>query len=553
MVLHDLIFKNGFVIDGTGAPWFKADVGIKDGRIVQVGRLPSSTADRVINATGLVVCPGFIDMHTHSDSTFLRFPKCESRIYQGITTDVACNCGTSASGPLVGIALERARFPDGIKPWRTLGEYMERFKEVGVSVNAVFLVGFGTVRIGVIGYENMAPTKDELDQMKALVAQTMEEGAFGMSAGLQYPPQNYAETSEVIECAKVVSECGGFYTTHTRRRGYEWGDRPLPEYLDNFVVPWVDTKAEAIREAIRIGEEASLPVHIAHFKATGKVNWGKMKAYLAMIDDARRRGIDVTIDTCYPPYTARGGIFQHQLPAWIDAQAEAAGGLKELLKDPVMKAQVRRELIIHMEGHQREEGWEDELILSVDSEEDKDLIGKTVAEAAKMRNREPIDFAISVLAEGKGINGISFVIGEEDLMAVTKYPFSMICSDSSATNTTVKRGSHPRVYGTFPRFLRIYVREQGVLRWEEAIHKITGLPASRLGLWDRGFIRPGNWADIAVFDPIKIRDNATYEDPVQYSEGILYLTVNGVLTIDEGRHTGITAGKPLVHRSPNLV
>jgi N-acyl-D-amino-acid deacylase len=445
-------------------------------------------------------------------------------------------------------------FPKGVKPWHTLSEYMVRFKEVGVSMNGVFLVGFGTVRKGVIGDENRSPTNDELDEMKTLIAQTMQEGAFGMSTGLMYPPQNYAETSEVIECAKVVAKYGGFYATHTRRRGYEWGDRPLPEYLDNFVVPWVDTKVEAIRETIKIGEKAGLPVHMSHFKAAGKVNWGKMKTYLAMIDDARRRGIDVTIDTCYPPYKARGAGLTHQLPTWVSAAAKGKGGgleaIRALLKDPETRARIKKELKRHMEGHQKEESWDDQLILRVNLGKNNDLIGKTVAEAAKMRDMEPVDFALDSIAEGETAGGVAFIIGDEDLQTVAKYPFSMICSDSGPTNTTVKTFGHPRIYGTFPRFLRVYVREQNILKWEQAIHKITGLPASRLGLWDRGIIRPGNWADITTFDPIRIQDNATYQNPVQYSEGVQYVMVNGVLTMDGGKHTGAAAGQPLKHKVP---
>lgn len=549
MIMYDLIFRNGFVIDGTGAPWFRADVGVEGGRIAEVGKLSASKADRVIDATGLVVSPGFIDIHGHSEVSFLRFPKCESYIYQGVTTQLTCTCGTSGSGPLRGLAYERASFPEGVEPWRTLSEYMERFREVGVSMNGVFLVGHGTVRIGVMGFENRAPTGDEMDEMKALYAETMEQGAFGMSTGLMYIPQNYADTDEIVEVAKVVAGYGGFLTNHTRRRGFEWGDRPLPERHENFVVPWVDTKVDAILETIEIGRRAGIPVHISHMKASGSVNWGKMRGYLKMIDEARKRGVDITVDTCYPPYKARAASLTHQLPTWVGAAARGrrggTEGLRELLKDPETRARIKEELKLHMEGHQREESWEETLILTVDLEKNRDLIGKSYAEAAAMRGKEPADWCLDSIAEGENAGGVAFIIGDEDLLTIARYPFSMICSDSRVTNTSDKTGTHPRTYGTFPRLLRRYVREEGVLRWEEAIHKITGLPARRLGLWDRGIIQPGNWADLTVFDPIGITDKATFQDPIQYSEGILYLTVNGVLTIDEGRHTGATAGKPL--------
>lgn len=543
--MYDLLFKNGFIIDGTGAPWFKGDIAVKNKKIADMGVLDSSDADRVIDVSGFVVSPGFIDIHSHSDRTFFEYPLCESRVYQGITTDVVGNCGISYCGPLTEKNLEFIDFPDDVDPWHSLSEYRKRFKEIGISMNAVPLLGFGTVRKGILGYDNRAPTNDEIRKMKKLIAQAMEEGAFGMSTGLMYPPQNFAKTSEVIKCAKTVAQYNGIYTTHIRRRGFEWGDRPLLKDLQNFVVPWAETTREAIREAIKIGEEAHIPVHISHLKATGEMNWGKMDSYLKMIEAARKRGVDVTFDTCYPPYKTRAGIFTHQLPAWILGKAYAEGGLSKLMKDPAMKERIKKALKKHMEGSQREETWKDQLILRANSEEDKPLIGKTVQEAAEMRGKEPLEFALDAIAEDRGIEGISFVINEEDLLAKATHPFSMICSDSAPTNTTDKEFKHPRYYGTFTRWLRLYVREKQVLTWEEAIHKITGLPATRLGLWNRGTLRPGNWADITIFDPVNIRDNATYQSPIQLSEGVEYLVINGVLTIKNGNHTEATPGKVL--------
>ncbi|RLI23020.1 D-aminoacylase, partial [Candidatus Bathyarchaeota archaeon] len=501
--------------------------------------------------------PGFIDIHAHSELAYFTYPKAESKVKQGVTTELNCNCGISPTGPLKGLALDELKSRVDLKAarkldfrieWRTLEEYTKLLEKRGVSVNCAFQVGFGTVRVSVMGYDNREPTKDELDEMKALVAQGMEEGAFGLSTGLKCAPQNFAKTDEIVELAKVAAEYGGIYSTHRRRRGYEWGRppiRPLPE--ENFLIPLLDTPFESTREAIEIGKRAKIPVHIVHYKLPGKRLWGRVKEELRMISDARKRGIDVTLDTSYP-YNAKGADLAW-IPTW--AMAEGTKKLIERLKgDQKFRERLKKEVKENMEGFNAEYGWEDSLILDVKLEKNKDLIGKSAAEAARIRGKDPCDLWFDLLIEGEDIWGVAFAMSEDDLREVIRYPYTMISSDASVTEpveTAVSR-HHPREYAVFPRFIRKYVIEENLLTMEEAVRRITSAPASRLGLMDRGLIRPGFWADIVVFDPINLREKATYKDPVQYPEGIEYVIVNGVITVEKGKHTGALAGKPLKHQ-----
>jgi N-acyl-D-amino-acid deacylase len=542
--MWEYLIKNGYVVDGTGAPWFKADVAISEGKISDINRnLPASKADTVLDAKGLVVSPGFIDMHNHSELPMIAFPTADSMIHQGVTTEFACQCGTSGSGPLKEAALEavkrRAREYNIEVDWTTLSEYMTRFERQGCSLNGAFQVGHGTVRLCVMGWENRAPTMDELGEMKALVAQTMEEGAFGLSTGTMYTPGNYAETEEIIKLAKVVAEYGGIHTSHDRRRGWE----SAPRGGRDFVTTTIDSEIWSIMEVIRIGEEADLPTTWTHAKACGEVNWNKsLGDWFKIIDIARRRGVDVGIDVY--PWTFRGGIARG-FPTW--AEEGGPEKMRERLKDPEMYKKIKAYVKEQMETPIAEHTWDRALILTA-SEEDQDLVGKFMTEAAKIRNMEPVDLFLDRMREDKPLSGIGQAMHEEDVKALITHPLTMIGTDGMTLPSDYPKKTHPRSYGTFPKILRKYVRLERVLTLEEAIRKMTSAGATKLGLMDRGILRPGFWADVNVFDPLNVKENATYEDPIQLAEGFEYVFVNGILTIEKDKHTGALAGKPLKHK-----
>jgi len=544
--MWEYLIKNGFVVDGTGSPWYRADIAIAEGKITDINkRLPSSKADKVIDAKGLVLTPGFIDMHSHSELPFIAYPKAESMVHQGVTTEFVCQCGTSGSGPLRGVALEevkkQGRESYGIEVnWTTLEEYMERFERQGCSINGAFQVGHGTVRLSVMGYDNRAPTRDELDEMKALVAQTMEEGAFGLSTGLMYTPGNFAETDEVIELARVAASYGGIYTSHDRRRGWESD----PRGGRDFVVTTIDSELWSIMEVIKIGEEAGLPTTWTHAKACGEVNWQhSLGDWFKVIEFARRRGVDVGIDVY--PWIYRGGLVRG-FPTW--AEEGGPERVRERLKDPETRKRISEYVKEQMESIEAEHTWDRALILTA-SDEDQDLVGKFMTEAAEMRGMEPVDLYLDRLADEKALGGISQAMHEEDVKALLMHPLSMVGTDGSALPANYPRKVHPRNYGTFPKILRKYVREERILTLEEAIRKMTSAGATKLGLMDRGILRPGFWADITVFDPLNVKERATYFDPIRLPEGIEYVFVNGVLTIEHENHTGALAGKPLKHKS----
>ena len=544
--MWDYLIKNGFVVDGTGAPWYRADVAIEGEKIVDINAcLPAAKADTVLDAKGMVVAPGFIDMHSHSELPFIAYPTADSMVHQGVTTQFTCQCGTSGSGPLQGEALklvkERAKKEWNVDvDWTTLTEYMERFERQGCSINGAFQVGHGTVRLCVMGWENRAPTKSELQEMKTLVAQTMEEGAFGLSTGLMYTPGNFAETEEIVELAKVVAKYGGIHTSHRRRRG--WVNEPRGGR--DFIVTTIDSGRWSIQEVIRIGEEGGLPTTWSHAKACGRVNWGEaLSDWLKDIDFARRRGVDVGIDV-YPWIYRGAGFFG--FPNWAEE-----GGMEKLverLKDPEIGRDIRSICNHYMESLIAEESWDDSIILYA-GEGNDDLIGKSYAEAAKMRNVEPIDLVIQSYINGEPIRSIGQAMSEEDLKTILNHPLTMVSTDGSALPLNYPRMVHPRNFGTFPKILRKYVREKRVLTLEEAVRKMTSAGATKLGLMDRGILRPEFYADITVFDPLNVREKASYFEPKQLPEGFEYVFVNGVLTIEHDEHTGALAGKALKHKS----
>lgn len=540
----DILIRNGFVVDGSGNPWFKADVGICGGKIAKVGNLGSAQADTIVNAKGLVVSPGFIDIHSHSDLSVLANPKAESKVRQGVTTDVVGNCGNSAA-PALGQALERVKrilqeYEVSLS-WSSFGDYLKRLDEQGIAINFAPLVGHGTIRRCVIGLEKRAPTNDELEKMKSFVVEAMEAGAFGLSSGLVYPPGRFAGTGELIELCKVVAKFDGIYASHIR------GER--------------ETMVSAVKEAIEIGEKSGVPVEISHHPA--KIGaWGKSKETLQLIDKARARGVDVSCDL--HPYIAGSPGLSTLLPPWV--QEGGVEKIVERVSDPDARAKIRKDMIEEKIpgpgpcGLVKRGMW-DKIIL-VQAERNKDLIGKNFAEIAKSRGVSAFDAYFDLLVEENASGAIvGFYYNEEDIRRVLRHHASMIGSDGYALAPygVLGRGmSHPRSYGTYPMVFRKYVRGETrkdlryddgkkMLTLGEAVRKMASLPAQKLGLRDRGLLREGMWADIVVFNPNTVADKATYLTPYQYSVGIEYVLVNGKMVIEKGEHTGALPGKALRH------
>ena len=542
----DLIICDGVVVDGTGNLWFKADIGIKNGKIVSVGKLKRSVADEVIDASGLIVCPGFIDVHSHSDFTLLVNPRAESKVRQGVTTEIIGNCGFSAAPLTSEYALNwaskrLAKF--NLKPtWRTFGDYLDYLDKLGLSINVASLVGHSTVRICVMNFDAREPSSDELSEMKRLIAEAMEDGAFGMSTGLVYPPGRYAKTEEIIELCRVVASYRGVYASHIR------GER--------------ETIVEAVLEAIRIGEESGVSVQISHHPA--KIGgWGRSRDTLKLIDEARSRGVDVTCDL--HPYIAGSTGLSSLLPPW--AQEGGASKIIERLMDPQIRERIIRDMIEEPVpgpgpcGLVKRGMW-DRLFL-VYCKRNRDLVGLSFAEIAKRMGVDPFTAYFNLLIEEKGSGYVlGFYYNEDDIRRVLLHSASMIGSDGYALAPYGVLGEgrmHPRSYGTFPMVIRKYVKgvsrselmnDEGssIISIEEAIKKMTSLPAQKFGLLDRGIIRPGFWADIVIFNLKEISDTATYLNPYQYPVGIKYVLVNGELVIKEGEHTGKMAGRVLRHQ-----
>jgi len=516
----DLAIKNGYIIDGTGNPWFFGDIGIKGGKIERVGRRVGR-ARRTLEAKGLVVCPGFIDMHSHSDTVILANPRAPSKVMQGVTTEVTGNCGISPAPVIEGRIDElKSLMPflvDEDWSWRSLGDYFDRVERKGILCNICPLVGEGTIRIGVMGFENREPTEEEMRKMKQLLREAMEEGAFGMSTGLIYPPGCFTKTEELVELAKVLQEYDGIYASHVRGEA--------------------GTLLEGVEEAIRIGREAKVKVEVSHLKACGKRNWGKVKEALKLIEQAREKGLNVTCDQY--PYTASSTYLTACLPPWV--HEDGVEKLLERLKNPdtrkKIKKQIKKEVnVVGWDNVIKENGWESIVISEVNTPKNKELEGKSLKEVVESKGGDPFDAFFDFLLEEKGdVFAVMFQMCEEDVQTVMTHPATMIGSDGSCLSASAPKGKpHPRSYGTYPRVLGRYVREKNILTLEEAVRKMTSFPAQKLGLKDRGLLKEDYWADIVVFDPDKIIDKATYEEPNRYPVGIEYVIVNGELVVERG-------------------
>jgi dihydroorotase/N-acyl-D-amino-acid deacylase len=529
--LYDVVIRHGRIIDGTGSPWYAGDIGIRAGRIAAIGRLDSAAARQTVDADGMVVAPGFIDMLGQSELTLLVAPGVPSKIFQGITTEISGEGGSA--GPLTDaiIAADQADYdhfrvtPD----WRTLGEYFARLEKQGIGINFASYVGATQVRRVVLGDGDRTPTAEELERMKALVRDAMREGAVGVSTSLQYPPAPYAQTDELVALATEASASGGMYATHMRSEG-----------ADIFA---------ALDEAIRIGREARIPVEIWHLKVAGKRNWGRMPQVVAKIDSARRAGVDIAADTyAYPAWFNSMSAF---VPPWAHDGGDAR--LVERLRDPAARRRIRRDMLDPKGSWDNE--WQEipgpssVLIGVVQNPALRQYQGKTLAQVAALRGTDAIDALLDVLAEDKAYTYVAvFGMAEPDITLALRQPWTSIDNDSQGTTPDGLLGQehpHPRAYGTFPRILRKYVREERRLTLEDAIRKFTSLPAQRMRLGDRGVLKTGMWADVVVFDPAKVRDRATFAEPNQLSEGMQWVLVNGIPVIADGRATGALPGRVL--------
>ena len=524
----DLLIRHGTVIDGTGRPGVAADVGVSGGRVTAVAPALEGDAARDIDASGRIVAPGFIDAHTHSDFTLLSTPGADSKVRQGITTEVVGNCGFSpapVAPQTLDLLKEYVGFLNADLPWnwQRLGEYYQRVSDQGCAMNLVPLVGHGAVRIAVMGFADRAPSADELVHMQRLVGEAMEDGAFGLSSGLIYTPGCYGDTAELVALAQVARQAGGVYATHMRGEG--------------------GTLEEAISEALSVGEEAGIPVQISHLKASGRENWGKMERALHMIEAGRERGIAVTADVY--PYIAGSTTMTSLFPAWT-----LEGGMDRFLAR-IADRDTRQRIIDEVQGDGAgwsratgSLGWDDILVASC--QQQKQFEGCTVAQIADAMGKEPPEAMMDfLLAEQGKVAVVLFMMSEENVALGIAHPLLMIGSDSLALATGQGGKPHPRTYGTFPRVLGKYVRDERLLSLEEGVRKMTSMAADTFGLSDRGVLAEGKAADITIFDAATVADRATFGEPHQYSIGIDYVIVNGQIVVEHGVQHPVLPGQVL--------
>lgn len=543
--MFDVLVRNGMVLDGAGNPWLRADVGIEQGKVAAVGFLRGATAGRVIDARGLAVVPGFIDAHTHSDFGLLHNPPAESHVAQGITTDVMGNCGYSGF-PRVESSKGLLFDPPGMDgDWCTAEEYFRKVRGLRFGTNAAVFVGHITVRTAVMSREARPATTEEIERMKAYVRQGMEAGALGLSTGLDYAPSNSATLDELVALCEVVAEYGGMYTSHLR--GY------------------AETVLDAVAEAITIGRRTGIPIQLSHLNVFGRKNWGKGEVIVEMVEQARRDGIDVTADImAYPTVGAWWGpraVFSEEVYNWREENSTELENLRKKLLDPAARARLREET--ERRRTMEKQGFHEKFIIFSDwgdiyiegvgpGSPNERYVGLGVAEIAQRTGREPVDVYFDlVVEEGPQLNSVHIAESEEDYLVMLTAPWCMFGTDTVATS--IERAKerynvlqhHPRGYGSYPRILRLFVREKKALRLEDAIRKMSSLPAQRFGLRGRGLVREGMQADLVIFDPEGVADTSTYLRPKQYPVGMPYVLVNGELAVDQGRLTRATGGRVL--------
>jgi len=527
----DVVITNGHIIDGTGSPWYASDIGIRDGHIEAIGKLTNAQAKQTIDAHGIVVAPGFIDMLGQSELTILVNPHLPSKIFQGITTEITGEGGSVAPLNDRIIQADKLQYqhlqvtPD----WHDLAGYFARLQKQGMGINLGTYVGATQVRRMVIGDDDRAPTPAELDQMRALVRTAMQQGAMGVSTSLQYAPAPYASTEELIALASEASKFGGIYATHMRDEG--------------------DHVLEAIDEAVRIGREARIPVEIWHIKAAGKKNWGRMPEIVARVNAARSAGVELTADTY--AYTAWFNSMSAFIPPWAHDGGDAK--MIERLRDSAQRARVKKDML-DPNGN-----WDDEwqeilgpnavLIGVVQNPKLLRLQGKRLDEIAREQKKDPMDALMDILIEdGGGTECAVFGMSEPDVVLALQQPWTMIDNDSGGTapdGILGKEHPHPRAYGTFPRIIHKYVEQEHKLTLEDAIRKFSALPAQKMRLADRGVLKQGMWADVVIFDPAQVRDVATFDNPNQLSVGMQYVLVNGIPVVADGKATNALPGRVL--------
>ncbi len=528
---YDLLIKNGLVIDGSGRPGYIADIAINGDRIAAIGKLKDVSAAREIDAAGMVVAPGFIDMLGQSETYLLIDPRAMSKVMMGVTTEITGE-GESIAPVNERLIKEQEDFNRRYKltiDWRTLGEYFSRLEKQGAGVNLATFVGATQVREYVVGFDNRPPTPAELEQMKQLVAAAMKDGALGLSTSLQYVPARFAKTDEIVELAKVARQYGGIYATHQRSEA---------NALD-----------ESLAEVFQIARRAQIPVEIWHLKTAYKKNWGRMPEVLAKIRRARAAGLDITADIY--PYIAGSTSLSACLPPWA-----LEGGTEKMLarlRDQNIRRQLKKEISADSKEWENiylgSGGASGVLIGSVVNRDLEPIQGKRLSQIAEEQGKDPLDALFDLILADHGQTGaIYFIMSEGDMRAAMRAPFVSFCTDSGArANDGPLAGSksHPRGWGSYPRILGRYVRDERLLTLSQAINKMTGLPAARVGLRDRGLLRGGMFADITIFDPQRVIDRATFEVPNQHPDGIKYVIVNGQISVDNGQRTPTLAGRVL--------
>jgi len=528
--VFDVVITNGHIIDGTGSPWYSGDLGIRDGHVAAIGNLSDAPRKRTIDAAGKVVAPGFIDMLGQSELTILVDPRLPSKIFQGITSEITGE-GSSIAPLNEAIIQADHRSFDYYKitpDWRTLRQYFARLEKQGMGINLGTYVGATQVRRVVLGDDDKQPSPDQLEHMRQLVREGMKDGAVGVSTSLEYAPAPYAKTDELIALATEAGKFGGIYATHMRNES--------------------DSVLDAIDEALRIGREGHIPVEIWHIKVAGKSNWGRMPEVVAKINAARATGADVTADTY--AYTAWFNDFSAFIPPW--AHDGGTTKLVERLKDPATRERIRKDLLTPSRDWDNE--WQEIpgpdaiMIGAVENPNLLSMQGKRLSEIAAIWKKDPMDALFDFLIQDPSTGVAVFGMSQPDVTLALQQPWVSIDNDSEGTSPEGLLGQahpHPRAYGTFPRILSKYVREEKVLPLEDAIRKFSALPAQRMRITDRGVLKTGMWADVVVFDPARVHDRATFDSPNQLSEGMEFVLVNGVDVIDQGKMTGALPGKVL--------
>jgi N-acyl-D-amino-acid deacylase len=520
MAEFDIVIHGGRLVDGTGNPWFYGDIAVKEGKIAGIGKINPNSGARAIAATGRVVTPGYIDMHTHSDQPLIADGHAESKVRQGVTLDIIGESQTVA--PLAGAILEEYRAEhrrrNGIETdWTTFTGYFEKLAASGTSINVASGVSPQQVKRVVVGFEERPVNAGEQQRMNGLIAQAMEEGALGLTAAWHAKGPEYPD--EVVQMATVARRYGGYYGVHLGSEGFDI--------------------MEELAKTLRIARESAISVHVYHLKMRAKSNWGRVRQVIEQIEAARREGLDVTANQY--PYTAMQHPWRRLFPRWVQdaplnetvAQFNSPSFRERVLKDPEFDQYVNEH-----------GGWDGIVAARIDTENLKRFEGKTIAEIARMRGQDPVSACFDMIyEEGMFIHGVHHTMSEEDVKTVMRMPWVSIGSDGSALNLNCPGKPHPRSFGTNPRVLGKYTRDEKVLQLEDSVRKMTSLPSQVLGLKDRGLLKEGFWGDIVVFDPDKVADTATYDNPKQYPKGIDYVLVNGAVVIDGGDHTGARPGR----------